>query len=143
MTAADSKTDKRTIVVDAPAVLTVLLDEEKPAKIKQALTDYAQQRLDLLAPSLLKFEVGNALRSAVSRRRVSQPCARDLYQKFLKLPIKYVQTLNLAEVLNVALKHKLSFYDASYLFLAQNLDLELLTLDKKLNSSWFFPHFTS
>lgn len=125
--------NKEAVVVDASAILSVLLgDEQQPPKIKTALQAYAQEKLELIAPTLLKFEVGNALRSAFLRDRLSQDTAKALYDQFLQLPISYVKTLNLGQVLALALKKELSFYDASYLFLAQNLQASLLTLDKKL-----------
>lgn len=131
--AADSK---KTIVVDASAVLCALLgDGQIPSKIKSALDDYAKNNLDLVAPTLLKTEVGNALKSATLQKRMTASTATSLYEKFLELPIKYLEEINFLKILKVSLDKKLSFYDATYLHLAQSLKLELLTLDNKLNQA--------
>jgi predicted nucleic acid-binding protein len=42
------------------------------------------------------------------------------------------ERINLAEAIALAERTKLSFYDASYLWLARALDAELVTLDEKL-----------
>lgn len=129
--AADSK---RTVVIDASAVLCVLLgDEQIPSKIRSSLDDYAKNNLDLVAPTLLKTEVGNALKSATLQKRMTANTAASLYEKFLELPIKYLAEINFLKILKVSLDKKLSFYDATYLHLAQSLKLELLALDNKLN----------
>jgi predicted nucleic acid-binding protein len=43
-----------------------------------------------------------------------------------------LERINLAEAIALAERTKLSFYDASYLWLALALDAELVTLDDKL-----------
>lgn len=133
-TAAGRQTSsKETIIVDASAVLCVLLgDENKPASIKKALRSYAQNELDLLAPLLLKSEVGNGLHSAVLQKRLAEETAAQLYTTFLQLPITYFSPINYSLILPLAIHKKLSFYDATYLHLAQQLKLPLLTLDSKL-----------
>ena len=47
-----------------------------------------------------------------------------------------VNTVNYENVVDLAILHKLSVYDASYLFLAKKYKCRLMTLDKRLEKAW-------
>lgn len=120
------------VVIDASAALAKLLPDEKQLReVEKYYRQFAQNKLNFAAPTLLKFEVANALRSAVIQDRLSSKIARKLLIEFLKLPIYYEET-NLAKVFDTALKYNLSVYDASYAFLALEKGVGLVSLDKKL-----------
>lgn len=120
-------------VIDASLVLCLLLpDEKRKSLAEKILRAYQGSKISFLAPSLLKFEVANGLRTAVKRKRINQSLAQRLLGLFLKLRIDY-QDVNFIKALNLALKLDLSAYDASYLALSRQLKLHLLSLDQKLS----------
>lgn len=109
-------------VIDASYVMSWLFPDENTE------TDKPERRL---APDLLPYEVTNALRSAVASKRISSELAAGLLKEFEEWNIEYCK-VDYQQVLQSALTHKLSVYDASYLYLAQKLSCPLLTWDKKL-----------
>lgn len=125
--------NKNKVLIDASAMLSFLFkDESTPQETKLAFEEFANYQLEFIAPLLLKSEVGNALRSAVLQKRLTEAIAKKLFNKFLQIPVTYIKTLDLKQILTLSIKTKLSFYDATYLHTAHSFNLELLTLDKKL-----------
>ena len=119
-------------VVDSSALLLYLLPDEKLSiSVKSILNKFFRNEISLAAPHILKYEVGNALKSAVKQKRLDTTQAIIAYTSFLDFSIQYF-TPNYQETLQLSIQHNLSFYDASYLCLAQEKKAKLLTLDKKL-----------
>jgi predicted nucleic acid-binding protein len=113
-------------VVDASALAAVVFDEPKGEMVAGQL-----KGATLVAPSLLWFELVNIC--ATKLRRYSGQ--RDLILRAFAmrggltietLEVDYTGTLLLAE------RTGLTGYDASYLWLAQHLSAELVTLDGEL-----------
>jgi predicted nucleic acid-binding protein len=110
------------VVVDTSYVMSWLLpDEKSPKSVKE----------QMLAPELLVYEVINALKTSVRRKRITQVIAQQLLHEFENWNIHYFKIDN-ESVLNLAITEELSGYDSSYLYLAQKMKCELLTWDKKL-----------
>lgn len=117
-------------VVDASVALRWLL-EEPPGGSAGALEDHLSGRQVLVAPELLRYEVGNVL---VNKSSLSFDDAADLFDHFLELE---VQTYTLGaeehrESLLLAGRFGITAYDASYLALSRALNVRLVTADKKL-----------
>ncbi len=117
-------------VVDASVVLRWLL-EEPPGGSAGVLECHLSGREVLLAPELLRYEVGNIL---VSKSSLVFNDAADLFDHFLKLEI---QTYTLGaeehrESLVLACKFGITAHDASYLALAVALNVRLVTADRRL-----------
>lgn len=122
------------IVVDASFLLAVLLPDERPQKkFKKFLDQYANGKIELLAPNLIKYEVTNGIKSAVIRKRIPKKVGKELAEILNEFEIKTF-TPNYNQVFKLALKHEISAYDAAYLSLAKNKSVELLSLDEKLTS---------
>ena len=117
-------------VVDASVVLQWLM-EELSDKSKAILEGHLSGADILVAPELLKYEVGNVL---VTKVGLTSQDASNLYSYFLDLNIQ-TYSLGVEEYrtsLGLARKYRLTVYDASYLVLALALETELVTADKKL-----------
>jgi predicted nucleic acid-binding protein len=113
-------------VVDASAMAAFLFGEPEAESIASRI-DNAR----LVAPGLLAFELANVC--LVKCRR--QPDQRDsLVEGLLLLGRLGVEEVEVdhAGVLALAMTTRLTAYDASYLWLAQHLGAELVTLDKAL-----------
>lgn len=117
-------------VIDASFFLAYLLDEEN-REIDSIFEKRAKGEIFFISPSLLKYEVGNTLRTKLMRKKIKKGEAQKLYQFFLTINIKE-EAINFHDVLNLALEKNLSFYDASYLYLAKSKKVKLLTLDHSL-----------
>jgi len=111
-----------TAVIDASYVMSWLLpDENTPTK----------NPVKKLAPSLLTYEVVNALKSAVVQKRIDSIMAKELLKEFEGWEVRFLP-VNMTEVMVLAIDNKLSGYDASYVWLAREKRCQLLTWDRGL-----------
>ncbi|ACP36460.1 conserved hypothetical protein [Sulfolobus islandicus Y.G.57.14] len=83
---------------------------------------------------LSKFELGNVIWKEVTIfKRITEDEGEKLYQFLLKvLETMNLEDLKYNEVEKIGIKNRISFYDASYVWLARNLSLPLITEDEKL-----------
>jgi len=111
------------ILIDASALLPVLIDEPvKSLIIKQT------RNCSLVAPSILPYEIGNALARLKMRHILTDKKAISAFSEFKKIPLRLVDT-DIANSLLIACKYSIYAYDAYYLEIANRLNLPLLTLD--------------
>jgi len=121
---------KHIFVIDASYILAFLLKENN-FEVNELMKKYKYRHINLISTTLLKFEVCNTLKTAVLRKRVNKKEAQKLLQAFLEFDISE-EKVDYFQVFKLALLKKISFYDASYLYLAKNKNLNLLTLDHLL-----------
>jgi predicted nucleic acid-binding protein len=116
-------TDK---VVDASAIGAMVFLEPRALEIERRLDG-----CELFAPLLLPFEI---MSICLKKIRLHPP-RRDLilgaFANFRRTAIN-LQDVNEESVLELGEQHRLSAYDASYLWLSRQLGVELVTLDMRL-----------
>jgi len=116
-------------VVDASALAAAVFLEPGFADVRARI-----HGCKLYAPALIWFEMANV---CVKKMR-SIPSDRDLilrqHEAGLKTAIER-REVDHRQVVSLAERHKLSAYDASYLWLAKQLNCELVTLDVRLNAA--------
>ena len=67
------------VVIDASAILSYILpDEPTSNKVLHTFKKYAKDKVSFLAPTLLNYEVGNAIKSAVKQNRLDKLSAKEL-----------------------------------------------------------------
>src|SRR3989338_3439733 len=122
------------VVVDASVVLNWLLPDEKRAtETNRIFDELNQKKIRLIAPILLFYEVMNALKSTSLRKRMKWADIVEAMNVFINLKIKLVVQEDRGEaIIKTALKLNLTGYDAAYVQLAKDLQVKLLSLDKKL-----------
>ena len=123
-------------VVDASALGALLFGE---AEGKFVAVELAEWRL--AAPSLLYLELASIY---LKKLRRSPELAGMLEAGFaylgtIGIEIVEIDYKDAAEILTLAESHKLSAYDASYLWLAQAMGAELVTLDRRLAAAFSSP----
>ena len=113
-------------VVDTSALAAVVFAEPDGQRVAAQLEGH-----DLIAPHLLPFELANVCLTKIRR----YPAKRELilagYKMVSRLPLTFM-AVNMLEVVTLAEAKRLTAYDASFLWLAQQLGVELVTLDKTL-----------
>jgi predicted nucleic acid-binding protein len=117
------------IVVDASALLAVLLDEAHREGVVEGTAGAT-----LCAPASLPWEMGNALSASLKRRRFSLEVAQAAAATFEGIPIRLVP-VDLASALELAHEHRLYAYDAYLLAVCLALRAPLLTLDQNLRKA--------
>lgn len=118
-------------VIDSSFMLAHLLPDEVSDNVQEFFDRLKIEPVVLIVPYIFPFEVFNGIQTAVVRKRITPNLAKKLGEKFLKIAIK-LKEVNLIEVSSVASENLLTIYDASYLYLAENLNAPLFTFDKKL-----------
>lgn len=118
-------------VVDASFLLAYLLPDEEISLVEDIMDRFKQKKVTLLSTYLLPFEVINTLKSVVLRKRVSSDLVYRLATDFLKMKIILEKT-DFLEAILLAEKENLSVYDASYVWLARELHIPILTLDRRM-----------
>lgn len=113
-------------VVDASAIVALLFAEAEADQVADRLAG-----TDLIAPALLDFELANVCLTKMRRdpRRRGAYLAAYRGRAALRIDICDVDQ---DRALELAERTGLSGYDASYLWLARALGVELVTLDHKL-----------
>ena len=96
---------------------------------KEQFFDVLEGKIKLYAPQLIYYELGN-----VTLMKAKKNTIKENRKYFL---CNLLQTINIKDcdfvkVFDLAQKHNLTFYDASYLQLAIDLKLPLATYDQQL-----------
>jgi predicted nucleic acid-binding protein len=125
------------LVIDASVALKwFLLDEKYGDRALDLLERFVRGELDLAAPSLLVYEVINGLVIAQRKGRIAEEKVFFSISGFLNLGITFVDVAGLeARVLHFCRVYDRSAYDASYLAVAEQDSLALVTGDERLYNS--------
>lgn len=120
-------------VVDSSFIAKLVMpDEVTPEALALAPALFAA---GTVAPALLRFEFANLLRSNVRRGRIAVTSLDRLYGTFQSMPIDLFWSDSHAitrEILQLAVEHELTAYDAAYLELSIRLNATLVSLDADL-----------
>ena len=122
------------VVIDASVVLKWYLpDEAHGEKALSFLNGYIANTLKIMGPSLLEYEVTNGLIIAYRRGRFKEEKIVSAVEGFLSLGITLVNLSELHHgVISYCKDYNCSVYDASYLALANEEGIDLITADERL-----------
>jgi predicted nucleic acid-binding protein len=125
------------LVIDASVALKwFLLDEKYGDRALALLERFVRGELDLSAPSLMVYEVINGLVIAQRKGRIAEEQVLTSISGFLNLGITFVNVAGLeARVLHFCRVYNRSAYDASYLAVAEQDSVALVTGDERLYNS--------
>lgn len=120
------------MIIDASVVLKGFFpDEEGHAEAQALIRAYAQGEIELHAPTLLPYEVANAILQAIRRERISLEKGQEILTAFQGLGIPMVE-VSWQQALELARTHDRSAYDGAYLALAEGMGSKLVTGDRRL-----------
>jgi len=119
------------MVLDASAAIEWLLQTKAGARVEARIVSGGAT---LHAPHLLDIEVAQVLRRYVAARAISASRGREALEDLVDLPlVRYPHDVLLDRVWE--LRDNLTAYDATYVALAEALDLPLVTCDSKMASA--------
>ena len=117
------------LVIDANVVIRMFVDG------KQNVTSVVSRADKVFAPQLYKAEVGNTILQYIKHGYISMDIGQVILSKCLDLVTDYYEIMdNHQDILTLAMREQLSYYDAIYLHFATSTNIPLLSFDKKLNS---------
>ena len=121
-------------VIDASIASRFLLIEDLSEKAESVLEDFLKGVVDLKAPRLLVFEVGNTIWKSVKRGFISLEEALEVFSHFLELRICFIElSINEhRELLEWSVKNDVTYYDSAYVKSCKKVDGILLTADDAL-----------
>jgi predicted nucleic acid-binding protein len=119
------------MIADASVLLCAFFPDEAQAQAQALLRDHAAGRERLKAPTLMVYEITNAVWQAERRGRITSAQADKIVQAAAGLEIELLP-LDWGESLPLARKFDRSAYDAAYLSLAQRLNERMITADERL-----------
>lgn len=118
------------VACDASALIAVLLDAGPDGQwASRAVSDH-----ELTAPTLISFECANIIRRHELAGLVSSDQAAQAHADLLALPIEF-WPYELVGDRVWELRHNLSCYDASYVAVAELIDADLITLDRRIGQA--------
>lgn len=123
---------QRIIIDSSVAIKWYLPDEldDKALKIKSA---FAQRTILIAVPLLFFYEINNILRTTIKSLRITRGASIRAYQDLLELNFTSYSSKELFKIaLEKALVLDITSYDASYVVLAEHLQIPFFTADEKL-----------
>ncbi|MGC9449956.1 MAG: type II toxin-antitoxin system VapC family toxin [Oceanipulchritudo sp.] len=126
------------VVADASFCGAWILPDESSEAAAALLEEIESGAVELVVPALWHYEMGNLLKSAIRRGRLTRAAARSAQDLLGQVPLGLCDVPSAQTgraILELSLKHGLSAYDSSYLELARRLKLPLRTADKPLRKA--------
>ena len=102
--------------------------------ILQLREDIVEFKDKIRVLSLTHYEIGNVLWKEFRRGKIKNlEKTTKMFKAVLDdLKVIHVDISNLEEILNIALKGKITYYDAAYIYASQKHNLKLVSLDDDL-----------
>jgi predicted nucleic acid-binding protein len=121
----------RIYVVDSSVAVRFLLVEDLSEKADWLLQKFHDDALELKAPGLVNYDVGNALWKAVKQKVIDAHEASRKFSQFIKLKLDCVELdeKESLEALTWAMKNNVTYYDSVYVKASEKTGATLLTAD--------------
>ena len=118
------------LVVDASAMGAMFFQEPEAEFVERRLSN-----CKWIVPVLLEYEMGSIFLKKLKRYPKLRAQLESCYQIFCESAIERVE-VPISLVIPIAEKFGLTVYDASYFWLASELNVDLFTFDKALAAAW-------
>ena len=126
------------VVLDCSVAIPWIIQEQSNAAIDALFQDGYRGAVSLFVPALWFTECGNTLNEMVKRKRLSLDQAQEGFTtlRYCRVQADAPPAVAIqSRILRLAQAHRLSFYDATYLELAQRRQCLLATLDQDLRAA--------
>ena len=117
------------IVIHASCVLSFLLNQEGSKNVVSIVGEN-----QLVAPSCLPFEIGNAISKLIKRKLISVYEGVSVFHEFARIPIRLIEP-DIPNSILIAGESESYAYDCYYLNIASQMVLPLFTYDDKMKET--------
>lgn len=125
--------NSRQIIIDSSVAIKWYLPDEHNDKALAIKSDFTDGTVLIAIPALFFYEVNNILRTVSKSLRIAREDSIKAYQNLLELSFMVYSSKELFKAaLEKALTEDISSYDASYIALAEYLQVPFYTADQKL-----------
>ena len=114
------------VVIDTSAIIAVIANEPEKKRLIKLTSGY-----DLIAPTSIYWEVGNAFSAMFKRKQATLKQAKDGISIFKKIPIRFLD-VDLTDAIELSNKYNIYAYDAYVISCALKHKCSLISLDFKL-----------
>ena len=119
------------IVLDSSVALKwIFANEDSADHAERIRDDHVSSKNEIAVPTLFFYEIANVLATRVKLSPKEALEAFELVSAF-ELDVHELDNSEFMEAMALAMKHKISVYDASYHVLASRLECRFLTADRK------------
>jgi predicted nucleic acid-binding protein len=125
-------------VLDASVAASWMLPDEQSTEALRARTRLASE--GGLVPPHWWYEIRNTMLMAECRSRLPMELVQTALLQLAKLPIEITDQRDEDAIFATARRHRLTFYDAAYVALAQREKIALATLDRQLATAALAEH---
>jgi predicted nucleic acid-binding protein len=122
------------MIVDASVILSAFFPDEDQAQAQALIRDHVIGHVELVSPTILLYEVTNAVVQARRRGRISDEQAEHVLTSFEGLGIA-LRSVTWQQMLPLALRFGRTAYDSAYLALAEMTERPLITGDRRLHNA--------
>ena len=117
------------IVIHASCVLSFLLNQKGSKNVVSIVGEH-----QLVAPSCLPFEIGNAISKLIKRKLISVYEGVSVFHEFARIPIRLIEP-DIPNSIVIAGESESYAYDCYYLNIASQMVLPLFTYDDKMKET--------
>ncbi|MEW6701917.1 MAG: type II toxin-antitoxin system VapC family toxin [Bacteroidota bacterium] len=114
------------LIVDTSVIISVITNEKSKTKLIKAA-----EGEDLIAPSSLHWEIGNAFSAMFKRKKIEIDSAKEAIEYYKMIPLRLVE-VDIYKSLELSHQYNIYAYDAYFLECARDYNLPLLTVDNHL-----------
>lgn len=111
------------VCLDANIWIKILTEEPDTQQAQDLVVQLFKERIQIIAPTIMKMEVGSILRKKWSRNLLTQESLNELWGKFLSLPIHYIEAEQSYDITwSIAESNRMvHLYDAVYLAISEGI----------------------
>lgn len=120
------------LILDANVIAKWFIEEDNTERALEIRDKFVNGELTIIEPTLLLYELGNVFWKHPAKR--SEDVELD-FKALFDLGLDFFDVLRpdaLGAIHKTAKSFEITFYDATYVYLARELDCKLITADERL-----------
>jgi predicted nucleic acid-binding protein len=114
------------LVVDTSVIISVLINEKSKSKLIKITKGE-----NLIAPSALHWEIGNAFSAMFKKKKISLKLAKKALEYYSMIPLRLID-VDIYKSIEISHHYNIYAYDAYFLECTRSYGATLVTLDNSL-----------